>query len=108
MNLEDGIVVLREPEDTGAFALLVAGPADASASSQAEHLARVLQATGVGRLASDGHAFVVPDAVRFMAAGQVDNGWDERFETMLSYAATKGWLDDDGAIQAHVVWPSGA
>jgi hypothetical protein len=107
VNLDDGIVVLRAPEDTGSFALRVAGPPDAAPGTHAEHLARVLEATGVGRLGSDGDAFVVADAVRFLAAGEVDDGWNERFETMLSYAGTKGWLDDDGAIQAHVVWPSG-
>jgi len=105
VNLEDGIVVLREPKDTRSFALRIAGPADASSESHTEHLARVLEATGVGRLGPDGDAFVVADAVRFMAAGQVDEGWDEQFESMVSYAGTKGWLDDRGAIQAHVAWP---
>jgi hypothetical protein len=107
VNLGDGIVVLREPEDTGSFALRVAGPADAAPVSHGEHLARVLEATGVGRLGPDGDAYVASDALRFMAAGQVDDGWDEQFESMLAYAGTRGWLDDDGAVQAHVVWPTG-
>ena len=43
--------------------------------------------------------------MRFHAAGQVGEGWEERFAAMADHAAAKGWTADDGWIQAHVVWP---
>ena len=49
------------------------------------------------------HALITIDAVRRMAAGRVGDDWDARFDAMLDYARTKGWIDDtDNAIQAHV------
>jgi hypothetical protein len=44
-------------------------------------------------------------AVRRLASGRVPDGWDDDFQQMLTYAGTKGWLNEDGtAIQAHVEW----
>jgi hypothetical protein len=38
-----------------------------------------------------------------MARGRVGDDWTARFDAMLDYARTKGWIDDtNNAIQAHV------
>ena len=34
----------------------------------------------------------------------LDDGWDLGFAGMLDDAGAKGWIDDDGAIRAHVEW----
>jgi hypothetical protein len=86
-------VTLQDAEDLRAFKVVTTGGEDPAA------LAGALQ--GVGRVAPDGHAFIDPDAVRRLA-GDRDAPWRESFAQMLAYAHTKGWLDADGAIQAHV------
>ena len=93
---ERPVVTLEEPDDCTRFHLTVAGGPD---------LARVFGAlvdAAAGRLAGD-HALITIDAVRRMAAGRVGDDWDTRFDGMLAYARSKGWIDDTGhAIQAHV------
>ena len=86
-------VTLQDAEDLRAFKVLATGGEDPAA------VASALQ--GVGRMAPDGHAFIDPGAVRRMA-GERDAPWRDSFAQMLAYAGTKGWLDDQGAIQAHV------
>ena len=93
---ERPVVTLEEPDDCTQFPLAVVGGRD---------LARVFGAlvdAAAGRLEGD-HALITIDAVRRLAAGRVADDWDTRFEAMLGYARTKGWIDDTGnAIQAHV------
>ena len=74
-------------------------------------LTAALAAAGIGRIGPSGDALLPPDVLRGMAAeaagadGRVlDDGWDEGFAGMLAYAGTKGWIDDDGAVRAHVEW----
>ena len=56
------------------------------------------------RVAGD-DAFIERVAVERLAAGAgVGDDWNDRYEGMLAYAAKKGWLDDDGAVQAHIEW----
>ncbi|MHB1584593.1 MAG: hypothetical protein ACYCU7_11185 [Acidimicrobiales bacterium] len=108
VDLEKVTVVLAGPADTERFSVRVAAPPTASPEVAADvhRLGDVLVAAGVGRLGPSGDAYVRPDAVRFHAAGQVDDGWDDQFESMCRYAEEKGWVDADGAVQAHVEWPS--
>lgn len=93
------VVRLDEPDDVGAFKVLV------------ERGTEIQVAQGVaqvGRLADRDTAWIRAEAVRALAAGRVADGWDAGFEAMLRYAAGKGWLSDDGTeIQAHVEWPPG-
>ena len=61
-----------------------------------------LAAVDVGRVDGD-DAYVEPAAVEQMAAAAgVGADWSDRYRAMLGYAASKGWLDDAGAIQAHI------
>lgn len=58
----------------------------------------------VGRL-DGGHVHVRQAWVREQArALGVDAGWDARFDGVLAYAASKGWVDEAaGTVRAHVV-----
>jgi hypothetical protein len=93
---ERPVVTLEEPDDCTRFHLTVAGGRD---------LARVFGAlvdAAAGRLEGE-HALVTIDAVRRLAAGRVEDDWDARFDGMLAYARSKGWVDDTvNAIQAHI------
>ena len=89
-------VELVEPEDCQRFHVAVRGGDDGA-------LASALESEGVGRLLPSGEAMIGTAAVRRMAAGRVEAGWDGDFAAMLEYAGRKGWLDETGeSIQAHV------
>ena len=93
------VVSLEAPDDVTRFHVEVVGGADRGLVFGA------LVDAAAGRLEGD-DAYVAVDAVRRLAAGRVEPGWDEAFAGMLGYARTKGWLDEAGnAIKAHVEWP---
>lgn len=100
-------VVLADAEDLHRLAVRVREPRTASPDviEDVHRLTDVLVAAHAGRAGPDGDVLVDPAALRFHAAGQVGEGWDERFAAMLDFAATRGWLDDEGFLHAHVVWP---
>ncbi len=71
--------VLREPDDFTSFKLIV---------RQAEH------------------ARVPVESLEQLAGDRADDpGWRGRFEKMLEYARQSGWVDE-GAVRAHIEWPS--
>jgi hypothetical protein len=106
IELESASVTLDEPDDTKRFSVRIDGPPGATPESHLHRLGDVLVGLGLGRLTDGGDALVVRDPLRFWAAGQVADDWDQRFEAMCEYAASKGWVDPaDGALQAHVEWP---
>ena len=35
---------------------------------------------------------------------ELGDGWEDDFTGMLDHAAGSGWVDDDGAVRAHVEW----
>jgi hypothetical protein len=90
-------VSLEDADNCNAFHLEARG---VDAAGVAAALARA----GAGRVAGD-DAFIERAAVERLAAGAgVGDDWNGRYEGMLAYAAKKGWLDDDGAVQAHIEW----
>ena len=95
VRIDPAGVRLDEPDECGRFHVQVAeGVTD---------LAGALAAADVGTLADDEHAWVRVDAVRRLAEGRVPDDWPSRFDGMLRYAASKGWLDGEGsAIRAHL------
>ena len=49
------------------------------------------------------HVFVAIAAVRSMAGDAADRDWEEQFQAMIAYAASKGWLNDAGdKIMGHL------
>ncbi len=92
-------VRLDDPEDLKGFKVVVPS-GDETTVTQA--------LKSVGRLVDRETAWIRAGAVRALAHGRVDDDWDEEFEAMLGYAASKGWLSDDGSeIRAHVEWLDG-
>ncbi len=74
-------------------------------------LEAALRAQNVGTVEPDGEVLVRPDVVRRLAdqgaVGRNDSigdEWESGFAAMLDYAATKGWIADDGSIRLHVEW----
>lgn len=90
-------VSLADADDCTAFHLAAQGV-------DAAGVATALAKAGAGTVAGD-DAFIEPVVVRSLAAGaEVGPDWSERFQGMLAYAEKKGWIDDHGAVQAHIEW----
>lgn len=106
VDLQAVRLALADPEDLGRFSVRVGVPASASAAvpDDVHRLHDVLVSAHAGRLDDDGHALIEPESLRFYAAGQVDEGWEEAFAAMVAGAAAHGWVKD-GLIRAHVTWP---
>ena len=52
-----------------------------------------------------GHAFVYPAGLFALAGARPDDErWISHFNAMAEFARSKGWVDDDGRLQAHVIW----
>lgn len=95
-------------DDFTTFHLRVSSPGEAGPSTHTARLDEVLRATHLGRLTPSGDAYVDGDAIRFQAAGQVGPDWEDGFAAMCEFAARRGWTDDEGSIQVHVIWPADA
>jgi hypothetical protein len=89
---EGARICLESPEDFMGFAVIATGPEAGFAEA----------VSGIGTY--DGtHVFVRPDALCTLAGDLAqDPDWRAQLSGMLAYAKTKGWLDEHGAIQAHV------
>ncbi|SFL89137.1 hypothetical protein [Geodermatophilus ruber] len=71
---------------------------------------RVLREAGLGRVQDAETGILDVAALRSAAAAQASTeDWDRRWDGMLEYAGSKGWLVDDGAgLQVHVESAAGA
>ena len=87
--------ILIDPAEFGRFHVDATGASDPD-------VAAALERTGLGVFA-DGHAMVDVDGLRALAGTAVDDSWEAGLAKMLTYATSKGWLDAEGRIQAHVV-----
>ncbi|MGI5129935.1 hypothetical protein ACQEVB_24255 [Pseudonocardia sp. CA-107938] len=91
-------VLLAEPDVFTAFHATIDPRMDRA------QIVAVLDRHDVGTVSEDGtHLWVRVDAVRKLAAGHVDPGWDAGLAAMLTDAARKGWTSADGReVRAHV------
>ncbi len=110
VELSDGSVVLAEPHDFAHFAVRVGDSAPATAD-RSTRLAMLLESAGIARTGDGRDVFVSEDAVRRLAADAaarqgrpVDRAWESGFAEMLEFAGRHGWIEDDGAVRAHVEW----
>jgi hypothetical protein len=91
---------VRDAGDCGRFHVeSTLGPAD---------LDPALRAASAGHGADDGDAWISIDWVRSEAGaaapGSLGTDWPVRFDAMVDYARSKGWLDGPGThVRAHVV-----
>ena len=84
---------LVDPDDFKAFKVLVVG----DEPSLGERVA----AAGIARL--DEHAWVSIDALRGLAGPAATPAWEASLQSMVEYARSKDWVDDElGAIRGHV------
>ncbi|HEY4026620.1 MAG TPA: hypothetical protein VGO86_09330 [Candidatus Dormibacteraeota bacterium] len=91
-------VSLEEPDDCRRFHVTIRGLDEQSVRA-------VLGREGAGTLQDRDTAWVSAAAARRLAGDRVAADWPERFEAMIRFAATKGWLSEDGqAIRAHCEW----
>jgi hypothetical protein len=112
VDLVTGHVVLDGWETMTSLSVQVDGGSGDEPDPDADgRLDSILARSGAGRATSDGDALLPAAVVRDLAvtaaeaAGRSrDGSWDEGFAGMLEFAGTKGWIDDDGAIRAHVEW----
>ena len=87
---------LEEPEDCMRFHVVLRDIGIYAAQS-------MLQADDIGRLEDNDTAWINVAAVRKLAEGRVSADWSERFQQMLDYAMSKGWVSEDGAdLQAFI------
>jgi hypothetical protein len=94
--------VLADGADLSRFHVEVRHPGDGPPLRSA--VDACLRAADAGWVEGD-VAFVTVAALRRLAvdAGVASPEWDAGFAKMLAYAASKGWLSDDGtAVQAHI------
>jgi hypothetical protein len=64
-----------------------------------------LRAAGLGRWDGRAEAELAVDALRAAAAGSdVGVDWHGRWDAMVDYAQSKGWVTDDGTrLRAHLI-----
>ncbi|MGA2837246.1 MAG: hypothetical protein ABSF84_11680 [Acidimicrobiales bacterium] len=112
VDLAEGRVWLEGWDDFGSLVVSARAGRPGDVDQRAvDALAEALAAEGSGRIEGDDDVRVPPDALRALAlraAGEdgLDPGpeWEEAFTAMLEWAASSGWIDDDGAVRAHVEW----
>ena len=69
----------------------------------------VLRVLGTeARLGRTHHLWWSIEAVRRLAPADREPAWDERFDAMMAWAATQGWIDGAGThVQVHIERPGG-
>jgi hypothetical protein len=112
VDLAGGRVWLEGWEDFGSLVVSARAERPGEVDERARAgLAAALEAAGAGRVDAEGDARIPADALRDLAVRAADDagtglgdGWDDDFTGMLDLAGSSGWIDDDGAVRAHVEW----
>ena len=50
------------------------------------------------------HLRLSPSVLRFLSSDAGSAEWDAKFDAMISNAASKGWLDEQGRVRAHLTF----
>ena len=92
------VVSLEEPDDCRRFHVAI--------GNLPEDVARqALERDDVGTLSDHDTAWIKITALRKLAETRVQQDWPERFDGMLRYAQSKGWLSSDGTqVSGHCEW----
>ena len=89
---------VRDPDNCRALDVRVS-------AEDRQTLDAALRASGLGNWNGGNEADLTTVALRAAAAlGPVGPDWPSRWDAMISYATTKGWLSEDGTqLRAHLV-----
>lgn len=90
-----GVITLSEPSVFNRLDVLV-DPQSQERLEQA--VARIGSRDGAD------HVRLSPSVLRFLSSEAGSAEWDAKFDGMISYAASKGWLDDQGRVRAHLTF----
>jgi len=108
IDLAHGVVALTGRDALDSLSVRVDAPASDAAQNR---LTDALAGVGIGRVDGHGDVLLPTGVLRGLAAeaaasegSYLDAEWDEGFDEMLAVAAGRGWIDDDGAVRAHVEW----
>ena len=113
VDLSSGTVDLRDGDEMGRFSVraLRKEAADGGENRALGALAAALSVHEAGTVEPGGDVVIPPASVRRLAGEAASEGgrsldekWDTGFAAMLEYAATAGWITDDGSIRVHVEW----
>ena len=58
----------------------------------------------IGSRDGPGHVRLSPSVLRFLSSHAGSAEWDAKFDAMIAYAASKGWLDAQGRVRAHLTF----
>lgn len=112
VDLGAGRVVVDGWDALTSLSIQVSGaPKPRAGGADEEFLTAALAGAGIGRTGPTGDALIPSTVLRRLAVGaaagvgqQPDAGWEQGFADMVAHAGANGWIDDDGAIRAHVEW----
>lgn len=89
------LVTLEDPDDFTAFS--ISRRQGVSDDDLAEAVARL------GRASGQDHVFVSVEALTSLAGSRAaDHDWQSGLGRMTTYAQSKGWVDKQGGIRAHI------
>ena len=75
----------------------------AEGDRDADRLATAI--TTIGRMDGSDHVWLDPDGVAALPGARTsDAAWAKSFAGMVEYARDHGWVDEGGAVRAHVEW----
>jgi hypothetical protein len=113
VDLSTGSVAMRDANDLKRFSVAAVPQRDGDwvENGALVAMASALSVHHVGTLDASGDVLVSVEAVRRLATesatttgSTLDADWDAGLARMLEYAASQGWIADDGSIRAHVEW----
>ena len=112
VDLAEGRVWIEGWDDFGSLVVSARTGRPGGADGRAlDALAAALAAVGIARVEGDEEVRVTPDGLRALAVRAADEDgctpgaeWEADFTAMLDLAAHGGWIDDDGAVRAHIEW----
>ena len=93
--LKDLKTRLEDPDNLRDFKVV----AD-SAKDSLDQVGAALAAAGAG-IIDAGHAWI---SERWLRAQNGDAAWQEGLGKVVDYARSKGWVDENGRIRAHIEW----
>ena len=105
VDLEGIVVTLKESENLDHFSVSISEPVTATQRSHAHRFADVVAARHLGVVDEHGDLALNPEILRFLAAGEVEDAWEEHFDVMLKEAGKAGRIDPKGRLRTHVKWP---